>query len=352
MLVNRKDGWKMVNIFLKSPNKRTIKQKKTLNTAKLAQLNVETFHADLDIYIHDEPIIDIILETYEGGPELMTNCSDDIAEIFVQKPLERAALLRWIPPCRLQIIVPKDVAASWYIRSISGDISVEKLIMGTLHIQSSSGDIGITGVTANKAFLKASSGDITASNNTLQELQFESSSGDVEFVTIQGDINGKASTGDISVTNQQGERMELQTSSGDIKLKNSVAENGQLLTSSGDIGVSHFVMGNVSISTSSGDMDIQRFSGKMKGSTNSGSIHISPEDKFILELKAGSGDITIASGEDVSTTFDVKTSSGEIITNYPMQVHYKRKNEFSGVIGDGKNRINVTTGSGEVVLHA
>lgn len=332
--------------------KRPIKQQESIHAVNLKQLNAETSNVDMVIMIHDDPVVDIILETYEDGPELKLHHADGVADILVINQVEHLFFQRKSPPCKLQIIVPTDVAACWQIRSGSGDISAGQLITDSIHIKSGSGDVDIFEIKAHKACFKASSGDITARKNKLNELQFETSSGDVEMETIHGNIMGEASSGDIVLTNQQGDHMELETSSGDINVKNSVVKQAIYNASSGDIEVEHFKTEQVSMRTTSGDMVVRGFTGEMKGSTNSGDINLSHISQFMLDLRAHSGDVTIAYGQASHVAFDVKTDSGEIINKYPMQVHQQTKNELSGVIGDGGNLINVKTSSGDILLHS
>lgn len=333
-------------------NRKSIKQQETIHAATLKHLDAVTSNADIDIAIHDAPVVDIILETYEGGPELKLHHVGGIAEIIASKPLESAIFQRrlGLPPCKLRITIPQDVTECWHILSRSGDIHVKKLVTDLLHVKSASGDIDITEIKANEAYFQATSGNITARNNKLNELQLETSSGDAKVETIQGDIKGSASSGDVVVTNQQGEKIELETSSGDIHVENSVVKQVMCNASAGDIEIEQLMAEHASMGTSSGDMIIRGFAGVMKGRTNSGSIHLSFISKFTLDLSAGSGDIVITGEQDWSTKVEVKTGSGKISSNYQTQINHHTKNEFSSTIGEGENDIVVKTGSGNVIL--
>ena len=49
--------------------------------------------------------------------------------------------------------------------------------------------------------------------------------------------------------------------------------------------------------------------------------------------------------------FDIKTGSGDIVTNLPMNVEQIGKHHLRAKSGNGENLIRLRTGSGKVVLH-
>ncbi|WP_440896979.1 DUF4097 family beta strand repeat-containing protein [Amphibacillus sp. Q70] len=333
-----------------SRSNQKIEQRETIDVARVKQLDVLTSNTDICIMIHDDPVIDVVLETYERGPELTINHSGEMLEIMVEKSFERRFFSLFQASCKLQISVPPAVVEKWNLQSGSGDISIANLIVNTIDIKSSSGDLDITEIQANKACFIATSGDITAENNKIDQLCFETSSGDVKLRTIYGDITGEASSGEIILINQQGEQLELKATSGDIHLENSVVNHAKLNTTSGEIIAKHFITTNVSVRSTSGDLEVQGFSGELKGKTTSGDIKLQPMDRFNLDLSTSSGDVNISCSKDVSAIFDAKTNSGDFSVNYPIEVHRHTENEYSGVIGDGANPINVKTSSGDVML--
>jgi len=69
-----------------------------------------------------------------------------------------------------------------------------------------------------------------------------------------------------------------------------------------------------------------------------------------LRAETGSGDIAIHAPASLGAQVAIETSSGEIETDFPMQVTRHGRDHMVGTIGDGKGTIAIETGSGQIRL--
>lgn len=333
--------------------RRSIKQRQTIETNKLNKLDISTTDVDIDILIHDKPMIDIMLETYKDGPELSVDYSGEVAEIVVKSPNTQKLFQVILSPCRLQITVPSHIADNWQMITDSGDIIAPHLIADSFHIQSGSGSLELIDNKAKNLFIKTTSGDISAREMVGNELQFETTSGEVELDTINCGIMGSTISGDVAVFNIQGENLRINTSSGEVDIKNTKVNKAVFNTASGDIKADNLHAEKILLKASSGDIKLADFSGDIKGYTSSGSIKLASINDSILDIGTGSGDVRIAFEKaDMNAAVDIKIGSGDIMMNIPIEIHKQAKRELAGIIGDGKNSISIQTGSGDVVMYS
>jgi DUF4097 and DUF4098 domain-containing protein YvlB len=129
--------------------------------------------------------------------------------------------------------------------------------------------------------------------------------------------------------------------------------------------------GDLSVDTGSGDVEVSRFHGQsLSVDTGSGEIRLtgvaSPtlsletgsggvtadlrQDIASLRAETGSGDIAIHAPASLGAEVEIETSSGDIETDFPLQVTRHGRDHMVGTIGDGKGTIAIETGSGEVRL--
>jgi len=69
-----------------------------------------------------------------------------------------------------------------------------------------------------------------------------------------------------------------------------------------------------------------------------------------LQAETGSGDIAIRAPASLGAELDIQTSSGDIETDFPLQVTRHGRDHVVGTIGDGKGTIAIETGSGAIRL--
>jgi len=69
-----------------------------------------------------------------------------------------------------------------------------------------------------------------------------------------------------------------------------------------------------------------------------------------MELDSGSGSVTIRIPSTLGAQLDIDAGSGGVKTDMPIQVTQYESDRLVGSIGDGKGRIHIDSGSGQVRL--
>ncbi|MCL2323742.1 MAG: DUF4097 domain-containing protein [Oscillospiraceae bacterium] len=201
------------------------------------------------------------------------------------------------------------------IENRSGSINMDKIDSDNLSLQSSSGSINIdTASIKNVAKIKTSSGSINISNFKASMSNIESGSGSIRFRNLD-------------VENE----LMLSASSGSIRCERINSESFNVHSTSGSVNAS-YLTGKGSIFTSSGSIKINNF--KVLGNT---------------QLNASSGSIHLSMWDSQNYNLDIKTFSGSISCNMPLNYSGNRKNIASGTVGDGSvGTLSVSTSSGSI----
>jgi len=179
---------------------------------------------------------------------------------------------------------------------------------------------------------QTASGDIVA-NGTRGELSLDTGSGDVSLTGHDGPLGVDTGSGDILLQDVKTGALSLDTGSGDVRVAGLTATELKVDTGSGNVMVSGASVGVVNVDTGSGDIHL--------GVTS---------DISELSVDTGSGDVELAAPASLGATVDIETSSGDIETQFPLQVTRKGHDGLKGTIGDGRGRITIETASGNVAL--
>ena len=88
------------------------------------------------------------------------------------------------------------------------------------------------------------------------------------------------------------------------------------------------------------------------GDTGSGDVDVTLVATFTsLRIETGSGDVTLRVPPTVGAEVDLDTGSGDIdLGGLTLQVRRIEHDHVSGTLGNGKGRLSVETGSGNVRL--
>ncbi|HUP88480.1 MAG TPA: DUF4097 family beta strand repeat-containing protein [Longimicrobiales bacterium] len=149
----------------------------------------------------------------------------------------------------------------------------------------------------------------------MNSVSFSSASGDVTVVGIGSDeLSAHTASGSVTARNVRADVLDLSTASGSVRVEGATAARVKAHTASGDVRVD--LNGNVR---------------DVNASTASGSIEIGVPAAF-------SGEV------------EMSTASGDMETDFPMQVITKRRNSLRARIGDGSAHVALHTASGDVRL--
>jgi len=183
------------------------------------------------------------------------------------------------------------------------------------------------------------------------KLDIDASSADVQVNGGRGELSVDIGAGSVDVSGTSGD-LSVDTGSGDVKLTNVKADALSVDTGSGEVVATGVTSGHTSIDTGSGAISLTGTRlGTSSLDTGSGDVTIDlAESLGDLSIDTGSGDVTLRLPATVGARLSLSTSGGRIDTDFPVTVTRTDSDELNGTIGDGKGRISVETGSGDVHL--
>ncbi len=127
-------------------------------------------------------------------------------------------------------------------KSVSGDIDVKNIAGGTADLITTSGEIDLTDSLADAINLQTTSGDISLENTAAEKKFFiKSTSGEVSLESCDGgEITIKTTSGDVKGSLRSEKQFVTHTTSGDVRVQDSAnaAEICTVNTTSGDIRIS------------------------------------------------------------------------------------------------------------------
>ena len=153
--------------------------------------------------------------------------------------------------------------------------------------------------------------------------------GDVRITQARGDVDVDTGSGAVEVTGFQGTVLSIDTGSGDVTGSDLVSDELSVDTGLRRDQAHDVTSPRLSLETGSGGItaDLRR-------------------DVSSLAVETGSGDIAIRAPATLGAAVEIETSSGDIETDFPLQVTRQSRDHMVGTIGDGKGTIAIETGSG------
>jgi hypothetical protein len=181
--------------------------------------------------------------------------------------------------------------------------------------------------------VQAASADVSA-ERTRGTLKIDTGSGNVDVRDASGELSLESGSGDITASGLHGGRIKLDTGSGNITLTGAEATDLHVDTGSGDVTVTGAKGDDLSFDTGSGNVDVA-----LTATFQS------------LTVETGSGDVTLRVPPTIGAEVELDTGSGEIdLGGLTIQVRRLQEDHITGTIGDGRGRLSVETGSGNVRL--
>lgn len=225
---------------------------------------------------------------------------------------------------RIACQVPRGLPVS--VRESSGDIRSEGL-SGPQTLRTVSGDIDVQSAEG-PLEMSSSSGDVTAIG--VRQTRVKSVSGDITVRQAAAPVHATSSSGRITV-GEAADSLTLSSVSGDIRTDR--APRGlEARTSSGDV-VAREVSGGVAIRTSSGDVRLG-LRAPLRG----------------VEAETSSGGIRLELAPAIACALDMRTSSGTIEVEQPMEMRNVSRRNVSGTIRGGRTPVILHTSSGDITV--
>lgn len=210
----------------------------------------------------------------------------------------------------LTVTVPRGRKVSVYLGV--GVIEASN-VDGTIHLDAASADVEATGMEGT--------------------LSIDTGSGDVTVSGANGVVDLDTGSGSVRIERSRGSRLEVETGSGDVSGGTLAFQTADIETGSGGIALTAVTAPAVELEAGSGDIELQ--------------LAASPDH---LNVETGSGDIRVRISESVSAMIELSTGSGDFQVDFPLQLIRRGEDELRGRIGDGKGRITIETGSGDITI--
>ena len=215
-----------------------------------------------------------------------------------------------------------DARADLVVRVPKGERVGVYLAVGAVTVANVDGELSVD----------AHSAPVTASG-TRGALSVDVGSGDVRISQAQGDVDVDTGSGTVEVSGFQGTALSVDTGSGDVTGSGLECDDLSVDTGSGEVRLTAVTSPQVSLETGSGAVSAEL-----------------RRDVASLSVETGSGDVAIRAPASLGAAVEIETSSGDIETDFPLQVTRHARDHMVGTIGDGKGTIAIETGSGGIRL--
>ncbi|MBQ9030915.1 MAG: DUF4097 family beta strand repeat protein [Parasporobacterium sp.] len=206
-------------------------------------LIVETLHSGTDVHLSEGSEFSYQIEPVQGitlGSGLFLP-----SRIFGTKQEPEVACEIFGRECRisvrrgggkLEISVPASIREV-RLQMSSGDAKAAGLKLERLNGRSSSGDLTLDQCEAMESHLKTVSGDVRIRDCRIRKMEMECVSGDITVDSCRGELMLQSVSGDISVKEHTGGAVEGKTKSGDVELSLADPElNADVSSMSGNVG--------------------------------------------------------------------------------------------------------------------
>ncbi len=215
-----------------------------------------------------------------------------------------------------------EASADLKIQLPSGHVASVYLAVGKVAVTNVDGQLAID----------AHSAPVTASG-TRGVLSVDVGAGPVSVTGARGDLSVDTGSGPVEVSRFEGTELSVDTGSGDVTASEIKGDAISIDTGSGDIRLSAGSASQVTLETGSGSVTAD--------------LRAAPT---ALSVETGSGNIAITAPATLGAEVDIETSSGEVESDFPLQVTRHSREHLVGRIGNGQGKIEIETGSGDVRL--
>ena len=187
--------------------------------------------------------------------------------------------------------------------------------------------------------------------NVQGQIRVDASSAPVTANGVKGELSVDVGSGIVRVTEGEG-LLDVDTGSGSVEVSRFKGRELTVDTGSGSVNGTELTAEGLTIETGSGDIELAGVSSpSLSLETGSGTVRADLRtDLKSLSVETGSGDVAVTAPATLDAEVEIETSSGDIESDFPLQVTRHARDHLVGRIGTGKGRIAVETGSGDVRL--
>lgn len=165
-------------------------------------------------------------------------------------------------------------------------------------------------------------------------------------------ITLKTATIRIYIPERVYDKIEVKTVSGDVKAENIEAKMMQLWSDSGDMTVEDYKGEKIESTSKSGRIKLKEVDGDFEVYNDTGDVHVSMikgiNGESKVETQSGSVTISFAK-EPRDIAIDFRTEAGKIKNDYELfSLQKKTDNRLEGTIGDGTSKLTVKSVTGTI----
>lgn len=237
---------------------------------------------------------------------------------------------------KLDITIPSSFKGDLVFNGSSSEFTASQLSLNSLALTTSSGDLKLGNVELVSGFtVQTSSGTIEIEKLSAASALLSTSSGDkkIKSLTVSGEALLKSSSGETTAEKIMAGNIEFESSNGDIRVGSLSSSKAVIKSSSGEINFDG-LEGDAYVVTTSGDINLKS---------------IKPESQ--IKVDCSSGSIKLSLPSDTQLTLNVRTSSGDIQHNLPLQQVSSNEDFLKGTIGNGKVKVDLTSTSGDITIN-
>jgi lia operon protein LiaG len=193
-------------------------------------------------------------------------------------------------------------------------------------------------------------GEITA-RNLNGKILLDTHRAEVRATAMKGDLSIDTGSGDVVVDGMEGPLM-VDVGSGDVTLSNVKGSELDVDTGSGEVTGTAIASDALNIDTGSGGIELDGLTAqRVAVDVGSGDVELTwTTDPGDVEIDSGSGSVTLTMPASSGATLEIESSSGDIESGFEIRTNRIERDSLRGTFGDGRGRITIDTGSGDVDL--
>lgn len=165
---------------------------------------------------------------------------------------------------------------------------------------------------------------------TRGELDVDVGSGAVQVSDAQGVVTLDTGSGAVTVDGVRGTALSLDTGSGSVRGTNLRVQTLAVDVGSGAVNLAGVQARDVSVDA------------------GNGAVNLGMASDADLAVETGSGAVSITVPASFGAVLDIASGSGGITVDLPVEGRRVGRGSFSGRVGDGRGRMDVSTGSGAI----
>lgn len=183
------------------------------------------------------------------------------------------------------------------------------------------------------------------------DVEFDTWSGHVEVVDVAGNVDVDTGSGNVTLSGVEGV-VSADTGSGSVEMDGVSGAKLTVDTGSGRVEGRDVAVEQLLVDTGSGRIRLDELvASDVECDTGSGSVRLgllSDVDRLVVDT--GSGGVLVEVPDGFGAEVELDTGAGRIDVEAPANVSRSKRDHFRGVLGDGRGKVVIDTGSGGITI--